>query len=295
MSTFWSIWVIVLTLGVIFGCTGLLFYTRKFQAHQEETEETMGHSFDGIEELDNPLPLWWFYLFLITVVFGLIYLILYPGLGNFKGLKNWTSTGQWEAEMAKAEQKFAPIFERYAQLSIEELKQEENAEGLRIGQRLFANNCAVCHGTGGAGAKGFPNLADNDWLYGDTESAIKTSILQGRNGNMPNFANLGEQGIDDMTHYVLSLSALTHDTEKAARAEPVFAANCVACHMPDGTGFQALGAPNLTDDIWLYGGGVNDIKLTLRNGRMGVMPAFSNQLTEDQIHLLTGYIMSLSQ
>lgn len=294
MSAFWSAWVTVITLGVIIGCTWLLFATRKSQPHQEITEETVGHSFDGIEELDNPLPKWWFQMFVATVIFGLVYLLLYPGLGNFKGLLGWTSHGQWEEEMAYAEENYAPIFQRFAQLSVEELKQPEHAEGLRIGQRLFANNCSVCHGVGGVGAHGFPNLTDNDWLYGGTEDAIKTSLHNGRNGAMPAWADvLGEDGIRDMTHYVLALSNREHDAASAERAQPQFASLCAACHMPDGTGMHALGAPNLTNDIWLYGGSFEQIAHTLRHGRFGVMPAFTGLLSEDQIHLVTAYVMSL--
>lgn len=294
MSAFWSAWVSVITLAVIIGCTWLLFATRKSQPHQEVTEETVGHSFDGIEELDNPLPKWWFQMFVATVIFGLVYLLLYPGLGNFKGLLGWTSHGQWEEEMAYAEEHYAPVFQRFAQLSVDELKQPENVEGLRIGQRLFANNCSVCHGVGGVGAHGFPNLTDNDWLYGGTEDAIKTSLHNGRNGAMPAWADvLGEDGIRDMTHYVLALSNREHDAASAERAQPQFASLCAACHMPDGTGMHALGAPNLTNDTWLYGGSFEQIAHTLRHGRFGVMPAFTGLLSEDQIHLVTAYVMSL--
>lgn len=295
MSAFWSAWITVITLVVIVGCTWLLFATRKSQPHQELTEETLGHSFDGIEELDNPMPKWWFQMFVATVVFGLVYLLLYPGLGNFKGLLGWTSTGQWEEEMAYAEEHYAPIFERFAVLSVEELQQPENAEGLRIGQRLFANNCSVCHGVGGVGFYGFPNLTDGDWMWGGSEEAIKTTLAQGRMGAMPAWSDvLGEDGVRDMTHYVLGLSNREHDAESAARAEPQFASLCAACHMPDGTGMHALGAPNLTNDNWLYGGSFEQIAHSLRHGRFGVMPAFSGLLTEDQRHLVTAYVMSLS-
>lgn len=295
MSAFWSAWVTVITLAVIIGCTWLLFATRKSQPHQETTEETVGHSFDGIEELDNPLPKWWFQMFVATVIFGLVYLLLYPGLGNFKGLLGWTSHGQWEEEMAYAEENYAPIFQRFAELSVEELKQPENAEGLRIGQRLFANNCSVCHGVGGAGAYGFPNLTDNDWLWGGNEDAVKHALHNGRNGAMPAWADvLGEDGIRDMAHYVLALSNREHDAASAERAEPQFASLCAACHMPDGTGMHALGAPNLTNDNWLYGGEFDEIAQTLRHGRFGVMPAFTGLLSEDQIHLVTAYVLSLS-
>lgn len=293
MSAFWSAWISVLTLAVILGCTWLLFVTRKGQKYNETTEETVGHSFDGIEELDNPLPKWWFQMFVATVIFGLVYLLLYPGLGNFKGLLGWTSHGQWEEEMRYAEEHYAPVFERFAALSVEEL--QSNPEGLQIGQRLFANNCSVCHGVGGVGAYGFPNLTDGDWLWGGNEAAIKHSITRGRQGAMPAWADvLGEDGIRDMTHFVLSLSQRDHDTDAASRAQPQFAALCAACHMPDGTGMEALGAPDLTNDNWLYGGSFDQIAHTLRHGRFGVMPAFDNLLSDEQIHLITAYVKSLS-
>ena len=293
MSAFWSAWISVLTLAVILGCTWLLFVTRKGQKYNETTEETVGHSFDGIEELDNPLPKWWFQMFVATVIFGLVYLLLYPGLGNFKGLLGWTSHGHWEEEMRYAEEHYAPVFERFAALSVEEL--QSNPEGLQIGQRLFANNCSVCHGVGGVGAYGFPNLTDGDWLWGGNEAAIKHSITRGRQGAMPAWADvLGEDGIRDMTHYVLSLGQREHDNDAASRAQPQFAALCAACHMPDGTGMEALGAPNLTNDNWLYGGSFDQIAHTLRHGRFGVMPAFDNLLSDEQIHLITAYVKSLS-
>lgn len=295
MSAFWSVWITVITLAVILGCTWLLLATRKSQPHQETTEETLGHAFDGIEEYDNPLPKWWFQMFMGTVIFGLVYLIAYPGLGSFPGLLGWTQEGQWETEMAHAEENYAPVFAKYAALSIEDLQKEENASGLKMGQRMFANNCSVCHGTSATGAHGFPNLADTDWLYGGNADTIKHSITEGRMGGMPPWgAVLGEDGVRDMTSYVLSLSGKEADTEAVARAKPQFQALCTACHMADGTGMHALGAPNLTDDIWLYGGSFEKVAHTIRTGRNGVMPAHKNILSEDKIHLISAYVYSLS-
>ncbi|HSG02371.1 MAG TPA: cytochrome-c oxidase, cbb3-type subunit III [Marinobacterium sp.] len=296
MSAFWSIWISVITLAVVFGVTWLLFATRKSEKFKETTEETVGHSFDGIEEYDNPLPKWWFNMFLITVVFALGYLALYPGLGNFKGLLGWTSTNQWEREMAHAEEVYKPVFAKYAALSIEELNQPGNETGLKMGQRMFANNCSVCHGVGGVGAYGFPNLTDKDWLYGGDPDTIKTTLIAGRQGAMPAWASvLGEDGIQDVTHYVLSLSGAEHDSVAAERGQPQFNTLCAACHMPTGEGMQALGAPNLTDDIWLYGGSFEQIAHTLRIGRAGVMPAQKDLLSDDKIHLIAAYVYSLSK
>lgn len=295
MSAFWSAWVTVITLAVIFGCTWLLFATRKSEKHKEMTEETVGHEFDGIAEYDNPLPRWWFMMFIGTVIFGLGYLALYPGLGSFQGLLGWSSHGQWEEEMQHAEEVYKPVFAKYAALSVEELQDPSNETGLRMGQRMFANNCSVCHGSAGTGAYGFPNLTDNDWLYGGEPDTIKTTIVNGRNGGMPAWGQvLGEDGVRDVTSYVLSLSGKEVDEAAAARGESQFQALCAACHTAEGTGMHALGAPNLTDDIWLYGGSFEQVAHTIRNGRAGVMPAHKDLLSDDKIHLITAYVYSLS-
>ena len=296
MSPFWSAWISIITLGVIFGCTALLLKTRKGEVFKDATEETTGHTFDGIEELDNPLPRWWFQLFMGTVVFALVYLVLYPGLGNFKGVLNWTSTNQWEEEIQHANNVYAPVFAKYAALPSEELLKEENRAGLLMGQRMFANNCSVCHGTAATGAYGFPNLADKDWLYGGSADTIKHTITNGRTGSMPAWGSvLGEAGVRDMASYVLSLSGTADlDAEAIARAKPQFQALCIACHGSDGTGTQALGAPNLTDKIWLYGGSYEKIAHTIRTGRAGSMPAHKDLLSENKINLIAGYVYSLS-
>jgi cytochrome c oxidase cbb3-type subunit III len=295
MSAFWSAWVTVITLAVIFGCTWLLFQTRKSETHKESTDSTVGHVYDGIEEYDNPLPRWWFQLFVATVVFGLVYLALYPGLGNFKGLLGWTSAGQWEEEMQHAEEVYKPVFAKYAALSIEDLQSEDNKSGLQMGQRMFANNCSVCHGSAGTGAYGFPNLTDNDWLYGGAPATIKQTIAEGRNGGMPPWGSvLGEEGVRDMASYVLSLSGREVDPDAAQRGETQFQALCTACHGQDAKGTQALGAPNLTDDVWLYGGSFEAVTHTIRSGRAGMMPAHKDLLSDDKIHLIAAYVYSLS-
>mgnify|MGYP005724807515 CR=1 FL=1 len=296
MSPFWSAWISIITLGVIFGCTALLINIRKSEIYKEATEQTTGHVFDGIEELDNPLPRWWFQLFIGTVIFSVAYLALYPGLGNFNGLLNWTSSNQWKDEVVHANQVYAPLFARYAALPATELLKEENREGLRIGQRLYANNCSVCHGTAATGAYGFPNLTDTDWLYGGSIENIKYTLVNGRVGAMPAWAGvLGESGIRDMASYVLSLSGTEGlDPEAVARATPQFQALCIACHGIEGKGVQALGAPNLTDNTWLYGGRYEQIAHTLRIGRRGKMPAQADLLSEDKINLVAAYVYSLS-
>ncbi|SFC15547.1 cytochrome c oxidase cbb3-type subunit 3 [Marinospirillum celere] len=325
MSGFWSAWITIITLGVIAFCWWLLYANRKTDKapSADGTVETTGHAADGIEEYDNPLPRWWFIMFVITIVFGLVYLALYPGLGNFKGLLGWTSQGQWEDEMARAEEEFAPIFQEFAQFSVEELAQ--NSDAMRVADRLYQNNCAVCHGSSATGGYGFPDLTNNDWMYGGNPEHIRSSIIWGRSGNMVAYQNiLGTQGIDQMTHYVLSLSGLDHDADKAAAAEPQYMAQCVACHGNDGRGSAAqglydIGAPNLTNNVWLYqqpGQSVYDsVAQTLRHGRNGHMPAqagyldYGVELPSDlrsksqeelaellpKVHLVTAYIYSLNQ
>jgi len=297
MSTFWSVWVIAIVVINIGGSLWLLFATRKIEVTIKDSKEashTTGHVYDGIEEYDNPLPKWWFNMFVLTVVFAVIYLALYPGLGNYKGLLGWTSAGQWQEQVAEAEQRYGPLFARFSETPVDELA--ANPEALKMGARLFANNCSQCHGSDGRGSYGFPNLADNDWLYGGSPEMIKTSITNGRTGMMPpQSALIGEKGVESVANYVLSLSGRSHDAAQAEEGAKVFATYCVACHGTDGKGSQLVGAPNLTDDIWLYGGSPEFIKHTIRSGRSGVMPNHGELLKEDRIHLLTAYVYSLSQ
>jgi len=305
MTSFWSFWVSIISLGSIFGCLWLIYVTRKSQTTDTETDQTVGHAFDGIEELDNPLPKWWLYMFVATCVFALAYYVLYPGLGNYKGMLSieleegsvpWTQVNQWQKEVEDAEAKYGPIFEAYGATPIEELAQD--AEAMKVGQRLFANNCAVCHGSAARGAIGFPNLTDDDWLYGGSAEAIKATLVNGRMGNMPARGlnpDMTNAKIDDMVHDVLAVSGRSDDQEAAERGAAMYQTACAACHGPDAKGNQAIGAPNLTDNIWLYGSTPKRMKHTLLYGRAGVMPAQSDRLSEEKIHLLTAYVISLSQ
>ncbi|MEH6344023.1 MAG: cytochrome-c oxidase, cbb3-type subunit III [Bermanella sp.] len=294
LTTFWHVWVSAIVIGSMIACGILLTLTFKNQKYNEETDQTTGHSFDGIDELDNPLPKWWMWFFWSTILFGVVYIFIY-GVGNWTGFGNWSSIGQWEKEVAQAEEKYAPYYAELNKLSVEELATNKNA--LATGQRIFASNCALCHGSTATGALGFPNLTDTDWLYGGTAAAIKHTITNGRNGAMP--ANglkpdMNDTERSDIAAHVLSLSGRTGagDAEKGA---PLFAQACAACHMPDGTGNQMVGAPNLTDNIWLYGGSEKQIEFTIEFGRAGVMPAWNDILGEDKVHVLSGYVYSLSQ
>jgi cytochrome c oxidase cbb3-type subunit 3 len=293
MSDFWSGWIIILTLGNIFFCYWLIRWTAKPRPGESAVGETTGHQWDGLEEYNNPMPRWWLWMFYITIVFGLAYLTLYPGLGKFGGMLGWTEVTQYEAEVDKADAEFAPIFKQYASTPVTELA--NNPEAVSVGRRLFLNYCAVCHGSSAKGAPGFPNLSDKDWLYGGTPEAIKTSILNGRGGNMPPMGAAvgGEEGIDQVAAYVMSLSGREVDPAKAEAGKAKFVA-CAACHGMDGTGNQMLGAPNLTDNTWLYGGSPKAIQETIRNGRRGMMPAHKDFLGEDKSHLLATYVYSLS-
>ena len=298
MSTFWSIWIIVITTITIVGCTWLLFANRKVEISSKETEEgevpKTGHVYDGIEEYDNPLPSWWFNMFVGTVIFSIIYLVLYPGMGSYAGVLGWTQTGQWQKEVDQAEQKYAPVYEKYANMSVEELI--ANPDAMKMARRLFNNNCSVCHGSDGRGSYGFPNLADSDWLYGGSAEEIKASIAHGRKGAMPAWGTiLGEEGVDNVAEYVFKLSGREHNSEKAVEGGKAYGMYCASCHLADGTGMKALGAPNLADGVWLYGGSPSLVRHSIRAGRKGNMPAQQEMLKAEKIHLLTGYVYGLSK
>ena len=292
MSAFWQGWIIVLTVANIIFCFWLIWWTMKKRAGEAATGDVTGHTWDGdLQEYNNPLPRWWLWMFYGTLIFGIAYYIIYPGL--WEGVGKWTKEGQYEKEMARAEEKYGPIFAQYAEVAIPELAKNEEAVGM--GQRLFLTYCMQCHGSDAHGARGFPNLADGDWLWGGTPEQIKASIVNGRNAVMPAQETiLGEQGIEEVANYVLTLSGHDADAALAEKGKERYATVCAACHMPDGTGNQMLGAPNLTDDTWLYGGDIEDIKTTLYKGRNGQMPAFKDLLGDAKIHLLTAYVYSLS-
>jgi cytochrome c oxidase cbb3-type subunit 3 len=295
MTRAWSWYVIALVVLNVGGSAWLLFWARTKKVDAGAADQTMGHAFDGIEEYDLPLPRWWLWMFVGTIVFTVVYLILYPGFGNLPGTLGWSQQGQYEEEVRLAEAKYGPMYAALAARPIEELAGDPVALG--IGQRLFANHCATCHGADARGGPGFPNLADHDWLFGGTPDAIKASILYGRKGFMPPFAPAlgGEQGIKEVVQYVLGLSGQDHDAAMAEAGKPRFTMICGACHGADGKGNLAMGAPNLTDDIWLFGGTAEDIEYGLHNGRMAEMPAHLDILGEQRGHLVAAWVYSLSQ
>jgi len=290
-SEFWSWFIIAIVGGGIIWLVYLLMGTNK-----AETEEGVptGHVWDeNLEELNNPLPRWWLWMFYITIVFSIGYLILYPGMGSFKGILGWTEVGEYEAEVAAADAEFGPIFAKFEQTPIPALAAD--AAAMKAGERLYVTYCAVCHGSDARGATGFPNLRDNDWLYGGSPEQIEATLLHGRNGVMPAWeTSLGEEGIDQVASYVMSIAGREVDTASAEAGKAKYDMFCVGCHMPDGTGNQALGAPNLTNNIWLYGGSPRAIKETLAKGRNGRMPAHGEFLGSAKVHILAAYVYSLS-
>lgn len=293
LNSFWHWWVIAISIGTILACWWLLHWTKGVSDRSDDDDGSTGHVWDeNIRELNTPLPRWWLHLFNITIVFALIYLALFPGLGNFAGIKGWTQIGQYNAEVASATAVQEGVFARFRDMDGAGLMADQ--EAMEIGGRLFGNNCAMCHGSDGRGAKSFPNLADNDWLYGGSYDQVLTSITGGRAGLMPaQTAILGEDGVREVVAYVQQLSGQKADPEMAEAGQARFMV-CGACHGMDGTGNQLLGAPNLTDDIWLYGGHPSDIEFTLTNGRNGNMPAHENLLNEDRRRLVAAYVKGLS-
>ena len=293
VSDFWSLWVAGISLVSIIGCA--IFLKAMSIKRTAGEVDTTGHVWDEtLAEWNNPLPGWWSWMFYITVVFALVYLALYPGLGSFQGMWNWSSKGQWEGEMQHAAETYDPIFNQYLKQDLKAVAADPKAK--EMGQRLFLTYCSQCHGSDAGGARGFPNLTDKDWLYGGEPDAIKASIMNGRGGIMPPHGPvLGDAGVKEVANYVFSLSGHKHDANLAAAGKPKFEQICAACHTPAGTGMQALGAPNLTDKIWLYGGSDAAVIETISKGRNGVMPAWKDFLGEAKIHLLAAYVYGLSQ
>jgi cytochrome c oxidase cbb3-type subunit 3 len=292
MTSFWSMWIIVLTTVTIVGITWILFANRKRE--QPSADKTTGHEYDGIQEFDNPMPAWWFYMFVLTIVWGIGYLVLYPGMGNFPGVLGWTQVGQYDRQVATADEKFRTMRDRYMALPIEEIASDPAVR--KMGMRMFSNNCAQCHGADAKGSYGFPNLSDGDWIYGGDPATIKATLVNGRQAAMPAWGSiLGDQGIAEVTQYVISLNGRDADAKKAAAGQKHFQTYCVACHGADAGGNPALGAPNLANGIWLYGGTQEQIAHSLRAGRNGQMPSFQNTLSEDKIHILSAYVYGLSQ
>jgi cytochrome c oxidase cbb3-type subunit III len=292
LHTGWGLFVAITTALSLVACLILLAIAAKRQVMADDN--TTGHVWDeDLREMNNPLPRWWMGLFVITVVFAAVYLAFYPGLGGSKGMLQWSSVGQYEAEQARARAAMQPVYARFVTMNAEDLARDQQAMG--IGQRLFLNNCAQCHGSDARGAKGFPNLADADWLGGDSHDYVKKVIVEGRVGNMPAMAAAVGTAEDarNLANYVLSLSGSPHNSIAAQLGKPKFGV-CAACHGADGKGNRALGAPNLTDKVWLHGWGEAAIVRAITQGINNPMPAQGRLLTPEQVHVLAAYVLSLS-
>ena len=292
-SNFWSVYVAGISVVSIFACLLLLWFSGKAKA-MTANDNTTGHVWDGdLREMNNPLPRWWVWLFVLTVVFALAYLAMYPGLGNYAGKFGWSAVGQYEAEVARGNKQVEPLYAKFNSMKPEDVAGDVQA--MAIGERLFMNNCSQCHGSDAQGSKGFPNLTDKDWLYGGSPDKIAETLVKGRIGNMPPMAAAvgSADDVRNVANYVLSLSASPHDSVKASLGKSKFV-SCAACHGADGKGNQALGAPNLTDNIWLHGWGEGAIVAIINNGKVNQMPAQEGKLTESQINVLASYVWSLS-
>lgn len=291
----WSNYISLVSLVGIVWCIWLLASQRKAKViHTADgAVADTGHVWDDdLRELNNPLPRWWAWMFLLSCIFAIVYLVLFPGLGSFPGVVGYTTDGALMSSMTEANDELKPVYAKYVKMDIEEVAADPKAR--QMGQRLFLNSCAQCHGSDAGGSKGFPNLTDGDWLYGGFPENIKTTLINGRNGVMPAYGHLETAQIVDLANYVRSLSRLPTEESKVARGAELFKSNCVACHGVDGKGNIALGAPNLTDKTWLYGGSEASIVETLTKGRMAMMPSQDKVLSPEKIHLLIAYVWGLS-
>jgi cytochrome c oxidase cbb3-type subunit III len=290
----WSLFIAASTVLGLIACLLLLVIAARRRVTPGVDDNTTGHVWDeDLRELNNPLPRWWMFLFVLTVVFSVGYLVLYPGLGSAAGSLNWTSIGQYDDEQARARAALAPLYARFASMDEKQLAADKEAMG--IGERLFINNCAACHGSDARGSKGFPNLTDNDWLWGGTLADIEKTIAEGRNGVMPPMAAAigGADDVRNVAQYVLSLSGGPHDSVAAQLGRSKFSA-CAACHGIDGKGNTAMGAPNLSDKVWLHGWGESAIVAMVNGGKNNAMPAQASRLTPEQVHVLASYVWRLS-
>lgn len=294
LSPFWNGFVVVLVVANLIACFWLISFANRRKPDEVESGAEMNHVWDeNLVELNNPMPRWWLWMFYLSIGFSVIYLLLYPGLGNFAGTLGWTQTNQHEQEMSAAQARYGPLFKRLAAKPITELAEDPAA--IKVGRRLFLNYCAQCHGADGKGARGFPNLADNAWAWGGEPEQIKHSIMEGRNGIMvPWGPVLGEQGVEEVTEYVLSIAGRDHNAELASKGQSRYIV-CSACHGMDGKGNPAFGAPDLTDGQWTHGASRGLIAANITNGIQGVMPPHREFLGEQKVHILAAYVYSLSQ
>ena len=292
-SPFWHYYIVAIVVASFIYVTWLLLSQDKVKLKKGEEVKTTGHSWDGIEEYNNPMPRWWFWMFIMTILFGIGYLVAYPGMGDYKGVFNWTSRGQYAKEVAAADKTVNALYGKYSKMKVEDVAKDKNA--MTIGKNLFDTYCIQCHGSDAQGSRGFPNLTDSDWIYGGTPDKIHETITNGRLGNMPPWGKiLGTEGVRDVANYVMSLSKdRAYDEERAARGKEIFQTSCAVCHGANGQGIMGT-APTLNDNTWLWGGSEKAIIETITSGRHNQMPAWKDFLTEDKIHLLTAYVWGKS-
>jgi len=295
VSEFWSWYIIIPTALGIIGCFLLLVKLSGGKIDPDKDPESHGHTWDeDLEELNNPLPMWWLYMFHFTIIFAVIYLILYPGMGSYEGVLGWTQISEYQEEMDAAAEKYDPIFNKYAEQDLVAVSKDPEANA--IGQRLYATYCTQCHGSDARGARGYPNLTDDTWLWGGKPEDIKKTIMEGRNGGMPAWQEvIGTEGVFEVTEYVRSLSGQEGNRVVMAKGKEIFATNCVVCHGADAKGNYMFGAPDLTDNKWLYGGSQKRVVESVSDGRSGMMPPHREFLGEAKVHLLAAYVYSLSQ
>ncbi|HEY0682822.1 MAG TPA: cytochrome-c oxidase, cbb3-type subunit III [Steroidobacter sp.] len=298
-----SVFIVVFTAINIVACLWLMWWTARTRVPAADASDRTtvdgsgktGHVWDGdLEELNNPLPRWWLGLFIVTVVFGAAYLTFYPGLGNFAGTSGWSSVGAYEEQVARQRASFDAQLASLKGRSLQELANNGNA--MAMAKNLFGANCAGCHGSDARGAKGFPNLTDKDWLWGGDEQRLLETIAQGRHGMMPALGSvLGDSGVNEVASYVLSLSGGKAPADWVSAGQQRFQTLCVGCHGADAKGNSMLGAPNLTDDVWLHGGDFDSVRATVTNGRDNQMPAHQDLLGDMKVRLLAAYVLGLNE
>lgn len=293
MSTGWTWFVLITTAASLAACFWLIVWTNRQRASSSEIAESEAHVWDeDIRELNNPLPMWWLWLFILTLIWGVGYFVMYPSFGNIEGVLGWSQESQYEAEVAAAEERYGPMFAKYGAMPAEELIGDPQA--MNIGASLFANYCSQCHGANALGATGFPNLTDSVWNWGGAPQQIEFALIHGRSGVMPGLGGVfqSDEAVDEMVRYVRNMP---EQIDTASPAHTTYMQLCVACHGPTGQGMQPLGAPSLVDDVWLYGSSEAAVRKSIVEGRNGVMPAHLNMLGPDRIRILSAYVYSLSR
>jgi cytochrome c oxidase cbb3-type subunit 3 len=293
MSTFWSVFIAVLVVINVGGCLWLITWTMNMSPDEEDDDST-GHTWDGdLKEYNNPLPKWWLNTFYLSIIFSVIYLILFPGFGSFKGVLGWTQIGQYDEQIEATRAKYEEVYAAFAGLSLEELA--NNPDALALGRNTFANNCSSCHGSDGRGAKSFPNLTDDSWMWGGEPAQIQQTIALGRVGNMPALgAVAGEEGTEQIITWLLADEGDT-SADVAAGQQKFMTSGCIGCHGVTAEGNPMLGAPNLRDDYWLHGSNRADIRDVINTGRVNQMPAHQDLIGEDRVRLVAAYVLSLGQ